>query len=108
MKPSITLLLDGSRGVYLPRDFANLFDTKVWQGISPHNVTVLLQGPDHPHYWEVWDEVLDTAFYMSDQDKYTLYQDDDLFTLCAELMSDEEYLNMFDEFKEAAFGEIYV
>lgn len=75
-------ILDGSRGIYLPSQFASEADMTRW-GVAYDDVTVLRAGPDHEHYWEVWGSVLDTAeFTDPDGSRWCLEQDGDLFAVC--------------------------
>lgn len=85
----INFLLDGSRGIYIPQNFAENFDTEEWH-VSQEDANILLAGPDHDLYWETWDDVLSTAFYEQNGHTFTLYQDGDLFALCPSLMTPEE------------------
>ena len=61
-RPTPAHFLDDARGIYLPRDFARIVDQRWWFGITPENLAILEEGPDHEHYWEAWDEVCKDAF----------------------------------------------
>lgn len=94
--PAIALLLDSARGVYIPQNFAE-FDTDKWH-VSASDKACLQAGPEHEFYWETWDTVLSNAHYEHNGNTWRLYQDGDLWALCAELMTDEEKRNFgFDE-----------
>lgn len=81
MDKMLAILLDGSVGIYLPREFAKHF-AKDWQGIDPDDLEILRAGPDHEWYWETWDDVLATASYADDDGHtWTLFQDGDLFAV---------------------------
>jgi hypothetical protein len=97
----LELLLSDNRGVYIPRDFADLFSfdntlTDGWSGVSAEDIEILNAGPDEDCYWEAWDDVLNNAKY-TDENKnvWRLWQDGDLWLFCEALMSDEEYENFF-------------
>lgn len=95
----IELLLNDSRGRFIPRDFAE-FDFTNWSGIEPEDIEILLVGPDESDwYWETWDHVLSYASYTDPKGRntWTLHQDGDLFMICEELMTDEEYYNFYGE-----------
>ena len=80
MDKMLAILLDGSVGIYLPREFAE--QSIGWNGIDPEDLAILLEGPDHPDYWEAWDAVLSSASYTDDAGHtWTLYQDGDLFAV---------------------------
>ena len=79
MEPEPTILLDGSRGIYLPQRFAERFRPvdhptymmypggyRVVTPDDPELWADLLLGPDHPHYWDAWDDVLETARLVDD------------------------------------------
>jgi hypothetical protein len=93
----IELLLNDSRGVYIPRDFAMYFENM--DGIESEDIDILKAGPDESDwYWETWDSVLSNASYKDEKGNvWRLYQDGDLFAYCEELMDDEEYYNFFGE-----------
>lgn len=77
----IELLLDGARGVYIPRDAARELNW-VPNTASPQDLKILESGPDHEWYWEAWETVLDNGKLMSSNGSYwTLYQDGDLFAI---------------------------
>lgn len=73
------LLLDGSRGIYLPQEFASRYRTEHY-GVTEEQREILLYGPEHGLYWEVWDEVLSEASFTDPKGRrYYLYQDGDLW-----------------------------
>lgn len=47
------LLIDDNRGIYVPQEFAKNFPELA----GANNVHGLLAGPDHPDYWELWEDV---------------------------------------------------
>jgi hypothetical protein len=95
-------MLSDARGVYIPRDFIEMVhtapiegepDTLYWQGIASDDAEIL-KNPDHEWYWEAWDSVLSKAFLIDHEgNKYTLWQDGDLWAYCIEKMTDEEKHN---------------
>lgn len=100
MSNGLKLLLSDSRGIYIPRDFVEEFDLTKWKNINPDDVAIL-HDPDHPAYWEAWDNVLQYATHTDEQGhKWHLWQDGDLWMFCDELMTDEEYHNFFGEERE--------
>lgn len=106
MSKGIQILLDSNRGVYIPQHFAEEFalqcaDGKGWDGISEKDRETLLAGPDHDEYWEAWVGALVHATYTdSDRHVWRLYQDGDLFAICDEIMTDDEYEEFFGEARE--------
>jgi hypothetical protein len=72
-------ILDSNRGIYIPQTFAAQCCPADW-GISAEDIAVLLAGPDHDDYWEVWSDVLDYASWTDPHGRrWILSQDDDLF-----------------------------
>lgn len=79
------LFADALRGIYIPQHFADVLaeDAKVvydsglddWERIKP----ILLTGPDHDDYWEVWTRTLDYARIHHDGKVYSLWQEGDLW-----------------------------
>lgn len=100
--PAIVLILDSNRGTKIPEHFVtndqggiNHEHCVKWN-IHPDDALILALGDDtekNPGYWESWDTVLNSAFFVHNGDKYTLHQDGDLWGLCIEKMSDMEKQN---------------
>jgi hypothetical protein len=92
----MNLLLSDSRGVYIPRDFADF--GAHWDGVTAEDLEILAVGPDHEHYWDAWDAVLGAATYIDGNDNvWHLSQDGDLWAICPDLMTDEEYYGYYGE-----------
>lgn len=98
----IKILLNDSRGVFIPRDFNDCFCMKSW-GLKDDDsdLVTLREGPDNEWYWEAWDSVLNKAKYV-DGNGYVwfLHQEGDLFAYCKELMTDEEYEDFFGDSRD--------
>lgn len=74
------LFLSDSRGVYIPRDFAQCVERDKVTGVTDENYIILEAGPDHEWYWEAWEEVLnDAVLTQSDGTVFRLEQDGDLW-----------------------------
>lgn len=72
------VLVDGSWGIHVPCMFVARYDPVQW-GVSDDDQAVLMD-PDHAHYWEVWDHVLNSARYVDAGGRvWRLYQDGDLW-----------------------------
>jgi hypothetical protein len=86
----IELLLSDARGIYIPRDFVQCFDSKAWH-LKSEDIRALLKSPDSHYYWDVWDHVLSFAYFVDDKDRtWRLYQEGDLFAICDDI-SDEQW-----------------
>jgi hypothetical protein len=83
----IECLLDSARGVYIPRDFAEMIDVSQWRGIDASDLEILKQGPEHEHYWDAWCDVLDNA--EARETGQTLHQDGDLFLVNGQALIDD-------------------
>lgn len=96
---AMELLLSDARGVYIPRDFVIGFDLTKFENLPKD--TELLKDQEVEHYWDIWSDVLDNATYTEGGHTWRLHQDGDLWLICDELMSNEEYQNFFGEMKPA-------
>lgn len=92
---SINFLISDSAGVYVPQRFAENYDLSLWSDIDPEDLTIIEQGPDHESYWDAWNNILNSATYQHDGLTYHLHQDGDLYAICYETITDEEYENFF-------------
>jgi hypothetical protein len=91
----LELLISDNRGIYIPRDFAMYHEDM--DGVLAEDMEILKSGPDHEHYWEAWDSVLQNATATHNGKVGRLSQDGDLWAYCEELMTDEEYYGFFGE-----------
>ena len=92
MIKSIELLLNSARGVYIPQNFVECVDADEWH-LSEYDVKEL-SDYNNEFYWDAWNSVLDNAYFVdSGGNKWTLFQDGDLWAICFELMTDEELDN---------------
>ena len=93
--PAIALLLDEARGIYIPHAFVENFDMTAW-GIDEDSdaVAVLREGPENEYYWDAWYEILQDARHDSG---HTLHHDGNLFAVCDDRMTDEEYREFYGE-----------
>ena len=91
----ITILVSDHNGIHIPRMFAERFD---WSGADIDDLNLVSKGPDHEWYWEAWESILRDAFHVDREGHHwKLHQDGDLFAICDELMTNEEYKDFFGE-----------
>lgn len=66
---------------------------------GPEALDILKAGPEHEDYWEVWEDVLDNAYFMQVADTYHLNQtvNGDLFALCHDRLTWKEAKEFYDE-----------
>lgn len=93
----IDILLDSYHGVYIPQLFAQqcLGEEGGWSNISPNDLEILCEGPDHEWYWEAWQSVLSDAEYADEHGTYILHHDGDLFACCPQKMTLQEQHDLF-------------
>ena len=89
------LLLSDQRGVYIPRDFAEGFDLKSWH--IDFDVSAL-SDPESELYWDTWERVLNNAYLIEGEYRFTLWQDGDLWAICPNLMTDIEKCHLLGKF----------
>ena len=94
---NVEILLSDARGIYIPRDFFQGFDLEKWN-LKAEDLTAL-DDPENENYWNVWEHVLNTAYFETDGKKYSLYQEGDLLAIAYDHLTDEEKENLgFDNF----------
>jgi len=79
------LYASASRGIFIPQHFAETAYWDKFEGWSEEQKAVLLSGPDHESYWDVWQEVLDDVTTTCGG---VLYQDGDLWIVWPQLAID--------------------
>lgn len=75
----LILLADGSRGIYIPQFFAQHFMEGENADLAGRQT--LLEGPDHPEYWDTWADVVDNWECEFSGVMYTLHEDGDLWAV---------------------------
>lgn len=98
------LFADSSRGVYIPKHFADSVVRSKVSGIDLADLDTLQGDMESDSYWDAWTHVLDNATVTDDDGTvYRLYQDGDLW-LVPELPfeDDFEFLELFESYKVAA------
>jgi hypothetical protein len=78
------LFLSDTRGVYIPRDFAQSIKRECVKGVSDEEWKILEAGPDYEEnefYWDVWNDVEQNAEITDPSNGivYTIYQNGDCF-----------------------------
>ena len=82
-KPDMILFANDSRGVYIPKFFADCVRRECVANVTPENWADLEAGPDSETYWDTWLDVCDYAT-VTDHEAgvtYTLWQDGDLWLI---------------------------
>jgi len=93
---SLELLLNSSRGIYIPKNFVDDFDMTLWKGIDSYDINTCTDI-ENEFYWAAWDNILQNAELHLNGHVYRLWHDGDLWLYCYELMTDEEKSNFFEE-----------
>lgn len=92
-KPEMLLWLSDSRGVYIPRDFANSFidRAKHVAGVDDETWAILESGPDNESYWDAWAQVESDATVTDNYgQKFTIYNNGDCWLIPEGMEYDEE------------------
>ena len=100
MSKGLLLLINDNQGIFIPQSFAERYADN-WRLGNSDALDIVKEGPNHPEYWESWECVLNEATLTDNHNNlWRLYQDGDLWMICTELMTDEEYENFFGEERE--------
>lgn len=100
---AVEILLDSSRGVYIPRDAVPILLANGVEITEEQQQT--LSDPDNEFYWEAWNEIADNKTIKGDGGEWHLHLDGDLFLVNHQAMTPTEHLNLFGEFPEWYTGE---
>ena len=102
----LELLIDGSWGVYLPKQFIDSRPDWHWstrqirKQCCADTIEILRAGPDSDSYWDAWEEVLNVEFVDPHTGKkITLHQDSDLWAVKADELAkftDEEVQDFWE------------
>lgn len=96
------LLVSDHHGIYVPQVFAEIARRDLFgDSISAEDWAILSAGPEHEHYWDVWDEVLNSA---ETEDGVSLWQDGDLFAVSWSLIGDQEQIAEIGEIAISEFN----
>lgn len=78
------LFFEDSRGIYIPQLFATDIIRDKLENVSSDDLAILEAGPTEENEWylDTWDDVLNNAILVKDNgDRFTLYQDGDLWII---------------------------
>ncbi len=83
MEETMFCIVDSHHGIYIPQLFVEYGNMDHWH-IKPEDVAIIARGPDTEHYWETWDDVLNSAYCVDSYGvAWTLHHDGDLFAVSA-------------------------
>ena len=74
-------IIDSNRGIYIPQQFAKNWGSSCISGVSLRELEILINGPENPDYFDVWDDILLSVHFMFDGVECTLYEDNDLWAV---------------------------
>lgn len=74
---TIQLAVDGSWGIYVPQRFFERYP-QFLEHLNKEDHAII-ENPEHEHYWEVWDQFVSNFTVMKDGDRWSIYQDGDVF-----------------------------
>ncbi len=100
-KPNVEILCDSHHGIYIPSIMIQRLVDNGWRNI-PDDAVEILKDPNHECYWETWQEVLDNAEWhdASTSQVFKLHHDGDLFAVCPESCTPQEYHHIYGEYPE--------
>ena len=76
----IEFLLSDARGLYIPANFIECFDSEKWN-ISKEDKKEL-ENPDNEFYWETWETILNNSEFIDENGKkWNLYHEGDLYAI---------------------------
>ena len=70
-------IVDGVHGIYVPQRYAVLASSP--DMASDEQRDILLAGPEHPDYWDVWDELVTNLRVSRGGSDWHLEHDSDVF-----------------------------
>ena len=78
----IECMLSDAQGIYIPQAFTTIAQFERFDGITRGDWDICASGPDHEHYWDAWQEILDHAMWTGqDGIRYRLMQEGDLYAV---------------------------
>lgn len=87
------LLLSDSHGIYIPKLWSDELSEEEAErfSVSWESVLICQSGPDEEHYWEAWQEILDSAEWEEDGVEWRLHQSGDLWKVRSDAQLPEEF-----------------
>lgn len=75
------LIVDGNRGIYAPQQFVKHLDIGylLKSNVRQLDIDILKIGPDHPDYWDAWDDI--TLLFEDPDGNVILENDGDIFLI---------------------------
>jgi hypothetical protein len=68
-KPKPIYFISDHHGVYIPKMFAEFFDTSSYklEGVGEEELKILKAGPEEEDYWDVWESVERCGIVIDDK-----------------------------------------
>ena len=82
---AMLLLIDESRGIYIPQEFLKRFGDQIPSELEDEKVYI--QDPNNEWYWDAWGNIVSAMKLTIDGIVYTLHHDGDLWAV----PEDEDY-----------------
>ena len=96
------ILYSDHHGIYIPQMFGKDCASS-FNGINFEDIKVLIEGPEHEHYWDAWDAVLSDASIVRHGVEYMLHQDGDLWLVKAYSACQDEINERVEEYVESMY-----
>lgn len=84
----IILAVDSHHGIYAPQYF---FEQYAQYLDAPAQQWEELKDPDHPEYWEAWDDLLNDVTLTIDGKQYRVEQNEDVWFIPVDMELPEDW-----------------
>lgn len=83
-RDDILIVVDGTRGIYAPQSFCEMFNFEDFDGIAKEDWDIVLAGPNaepaegdtENYYWDAWEEISGNANIVLDPATFTFHTDE--------------------------------
>lgn len=72
-------VVDSHHGIYSAQVFAEKFNETRIEGISKEDWTILLAGPDHEDYFQVWADCLDNITVDYEGKRWLVWENEGIY-----------------------------
>lgn len=75
-------IVDSAHGQFIPQVFLETHNPNTWElNVNDEDLTSIQNGPEDEFYWESWEKLMNNAVCVIENEKFTLFQDNDLFII---------------------------
>ena len=89
---NVKCIVDGTNGVFVPMVFAQTVNRVLLSGVDAENLDYLAkeESVEDVDFWDIWDSVLNNARITHNGKIYHLHQDEDLFIIDWDNLTEDE------------------